>query len=109
MIIVLTSAKLCRHFCKDSHIIFSHFKFQVAISLILCDIFVWLVFLFSNFNTHYLACLVENHCLSQIIKFERCTACLDIEAVHLSTNHRFGYHFFRFLGVHRCCLQTVNI
>ena len=33
----------------------------------------------------------------------------SIKAVHLSTDHRFGSHFFRFLGVHRCCLQTVNI
>ena len=29
--------------------------------------------------------------------------------VHLSTNHQLGSHFFRFLGVHRCCLQTMNI
>ena len=31
------------------------------------------------------------------------------KALHLSTNHQLGSHFFRFLGVHRCCLQTVNI
>ena len=39
---------------------------------------------------------------------DACRTC-HIKAVHLSTDHRFGSHFFRFLGVHRCCLQTVNI
>ena len=55
--------------------------------------------------------LATNRQLNDIEKF--CTnkaqcSVLGIDptfnTVHLSTNHQLGSHFFRLLGVHRCCL-----